>query len=177
MVVVTATVGGTELPATPVGWTRVAVADAPTLHTVAWRHTVAPGEPGTSQEFTRDVATNWVATAVAYDGVDPDDPVVAAAASADSATADHLTPALSGVQFASMLLVWSDKSTATTGWTLPPQVTQRATEVGAGAQRLSVVVADSAGPYAQVNYPQRTATTDAVSSRGAMLAIALRPDS
>ncbi len=175
VVIATVTSSGTDVPPAPSGWTEVDVAQSGPLWTVAWRHVVESGEPGTSEPVPLGSVDKWVTASAAYRGVDQADPVVDSAAFADADDSVHSSPGLSGVAGSWVVVVWSDKSPDTGAWTLPDQVAERAVQVGTGVGRVSVALADSAGPYALANYPTRTASTDVTSARGAALAVALRP--
>ena len=69
---------------------------------------------------------------------------------------------------------WADKSSATTGFTLPGGVTQRQAICGANAGRVCSVLADSDGAVATGTYGGLVATADSASANATMWTILLR---
>ena len=69
---------------------------------------------------------------------------------------------------------WADKSSATTAFTLPGEVTQRQAICGTSAGRICSVLADSNGAVPAGTYGGLTATANAASANATMWTILLR---
>ena len=66
--------------------------------------------------------------------------------------AGHTTPTVEAAAGDWAVSYWADKSSATTAFTLPSEVTQRQATCGANAGRVCSVLADSGGPLAAGTY-------------------------
>ncbi len=71
---------------------------------------------------------------------------------------------------------WADKSSATTGFTLPGDVTARQAICGTNAGRICSMLADSNGPLVEGPYGGLTATSNSGSGSATMWTILLRLD-
>ena len=69
---------------------------------------------------------------------------------------------------------WADKSSATTGFTLPGEVTQRQAICSTNAGRVCSVLADSDGGVSAGTYGGLTATANAASGNATMWTVLLR---
>ena len=74
-------------------------------------------------------------------------PVTATASALQTSTSTtHVTPTVNAPDGNQWLVsYWADKSNGTTGWTLPPSVTQRTTASGSPSGAISGVMGDSNG--------------------------------
>jgi hypothetical protein len=138
-----------------------------------WQKTAASSDAGAVLRFTSASFSKGVLELVVYRGASNAAPVLAH--SADSGQAVHVTPTISAPASATVVSLWSDKSTATSSWSAPVSVTTRDTAIGTGDGRYGALVADSGGPVTGGTYGNLTATADAVGTRGAMWTIALSP--
>jgi hypothetical protein len=68
---------------------------------------------------------------------------------------------------------WADKSSATTGFTLPASVTGRQASCGTGTGHVCSVLADSGGPVPAGTYGGLTAVADSASASATMWTLLL----
>ena len=102
---------------------------------------------------------------------------VVSAKFAETATqATHATPQVTVPAGAWVVSHWADKSSLTTGFTLPPGVTSRAALCGASTGRVCSVLADSDGPAPTGSYGPLTATADSASNNATTWSVVLRTD-
>jgi hypothetical protein len=88
--------------------------------------------------------------------------------------AGHTTPTLDATAGDWAISYWADKTSATTAFTLPSEVTQRQATCNANTGRVCSVLADSGGPVPAGSYGGLTATSDATSGNATMWTILLR---
>jgi PKD repeat protein len=160
-------------PAGVTGWTQLDSFDNSSVTSTVWQKTAASSDAGAVLRFTSASFSKGVLELVVYRGASNAAPVLAH--SADSGQAVHVTPTISAPASATVVSLWSDKSTATSSWSAPVSVTTRDTAIGTGDGRYGALVADSGGPVTGGTYGNLTATADAVGTRGAMWTIALSP--
>jgi hypothetical protein len=71
---------------------------------------------------------------------------------------------------------WTDRSSTTTGWTLPTALANRDVVIGTGGGHTTGAIADSNGPVATGAYPAQTASVVGGSSaKAAMTTLVLTP--
>jgi hypothetical protein len=75
------------------------------------------------------------------------------------------------------LSYWADKSSATTQFALPGEITSRGAICGASTGHICSVLADSAGPVSAGPYGGLVATADSAAGNASMWTIILRQDS
>ena len=112
---------------------------------------------------------------LAYGGVDGDAPVAAASTRAEpSTTAVHTTPVISP---AAGLVVsyWADKTSSTTGWSLPDGVVERQQSIGAGGGRITSVIADSGATVPEGSVGGLSAVASSANSKATTATLVLRP--
>ena len=112
---------------------------------------------------------------LAYGGTDVDAPVAAVATRAEpSTTAVHTTPAISP---AAGLVVsyWADKTSSTTGWSLPDGVVERRQSLGAGGGRITSLVADSGSGVPERSVGGLSAVASSANGKATMVTLVLRP--
>ena len=112
---------------------------------------------------------------LAYAGIHADAPVVAVSTRAEpSTTAVHTTPVISS---AAGLVVsyWADKTSSTTGWSLPDGVVERQQSLGSGGGRITSVVADSGGGVPLGAVGGLSAVASSANSKATMVTLVLRP--
>ncbi|MBE7163551.1 MAG: hypothetical protein INR72_20115, partial [Williamsia herbipolensis] len=161
--------------ATPAGWTKVAEQDSLPLQTAVFEQTATASSAGSTVTVTVGAAARVQAQLVAYSGVSAATPTTAGAS--DSLQASHTAPAVSvGTAGSWVVSYWADRSSTTTGWTLPGDVTQRNEVLGTGGGQLTGVVADSNIAVAAGSYPTQTASVGADNSgKAAMISLVLPP--
>ncbi len=155
------------------GWTLVDTATSGTMQTFVYTKVAAAGDGGKTVRFSMDAAAKYTLTVAAYSG-DMLAPQFAKA-SETVLRAGHTTPTVEAAAGDWAVSYWADKSSATTAFTLPAEVTQRQAICGANAGRICSVAgrlrrpAWPPGPYGGL-----TATADAASANATMWTILLR---
>jgi hypothetical protein len=119
-----------------------------------------------------DAAAKYTLTVAAYSG-DMLAPEVLGAAET-VLRPGHSTPTLEAATGDWAVSYWADKSSATTGFTLPGGVSQRQAACSANAGRVCSVLADSGADVPAGTYGALTATADAASSNATMWTVLLR---
>jgi len=167
-----------SVAATPAGWTRVGSRLANTdTETILYSKVAAANDAGRSQAVDFTATTKATLTLLAYDGTAADPIAIFASAAETVNRATHTTPG-ANVSTAGSWVVsyWADKSSATTGWTLPAGQTQRSMSVGIGDGRITSVASDQNAPAPIGASPPRTATASASSAKATMWTVVLIPD-
>ncbi|MBM6402077.1 PKD domain-containing protein [Phycicoccus sp. MQZ13P-5] len=162
-------------PSGVTGWTQVDSFVNGTIRSTLWRKQAEAGDAGKSVRvddpsgFRLGNLSVAVYRNVAATGV-------TATRSGDSATATHTTPTGTAQTGDWVVSYWSDKSSATSNWTLPGSVSSRLEQTDAsGTYRFSVLAADSGGPVAAGQVGGVTATSNATSDKTAMWTVVLHP--
>ena len=159
-------------PTAPAGWTLVKTQSSSPLIATVFSHVAAAGDAGSTVTVGLSATTGVALQLLDYGDVDT--AAITAVGASDASTATHVAPATTVSQSGSYVVsFWSDKSSTTTGWSLPAAVTQRDVIIGTGGGRVTAAVADSAAGTGA--YPTRTATVNAASGKGAMLSLVLSP--
>ena len=160
------------VPTPPAGWTQVAAQASSPLQATVFRRTAAAADAGSTVTVTLSATTGVALQLLDYRNVDAAH--ITAAGAADAGTATHVAPAITVSASGSYVVsFWSDKSSSTTGWTLPGGVTQRDVTIGTGGGRVTAAVGDNAAGTG--TYPAQTATVNAASGKGAMITLVLPP--
>ena len=154
------------------GWTLADTAVSGSMATYVYTKPAAAADAGKTTRFTLDVAAKYTLTIAAYTG-DMLAPQILKA-SESIVEAGHTTPGVTAADGDWVLSYWADKSSATTGFTLPGGVTPRQAVCNSGTGRVCSVLADSAGPVAAGANGGLTATADAASGNATMWTILLR---
>ncbi len=156
------------------GWTQEVARSTTGMVTTVWSKVLQPGDPGSAVTVTADRAVRTTLTAAVWSGVDPGTgPVSASASSVDTSTTTHTTPEVEAPPRSLVVSYWSDKSSATTAWTAPPEVVVRGTSYGGGAGRVTALLADSSDLSPAGAVGGLTATTNATSTRAVMVTLTL----
>ena len=155
------------------GWTVLATQVSGTMATTMYTKTAQAGDAGKKVTVTLDLAAKYTLTIAAYSG-DMIAPTFAAAAETVNRAA-HTTPTLDAPDGAWVLSYWADKSSATTNFTLPATVTQRALLCGGSTGRICSVIADSGASVPAGTYGGVTATSDSAQASATMWTVVLRP--
>ena len=129
LIATTASVGTTVTD--PAGWTLVHTATQSTagVKTYLWTKTAGPGDAGTNVVVAQNPIAKTALQVLAYRGASGIESFVQAFDTVQQLA--RTTPAVNVVAPGSMVVsYWADKSSATTGWTLPAEVTLRNQAVG-----------------------------------------------
>lgn len=151
--------------------------------TTVWRKIATAADSGSTIRLVS--GTTYVKVALtlgAYRGADPTDPVARITGVAEPvSTASHTAPEVANdVDGAWRVSYWSDKNSATTGWSAPAGETTRAVSVGTGGGRVSGLLTDAAAPMSAgtpVLTGAGTAVASAPTSTATMWTMLLRPGS
>ena len=154
------------------GWTLVDTATSGTMQTNVYTKVAAAADAGKTVRFAMDAAAKYTLTVAAYTG-DMLAPQFAKA-SETVVRAGHTTPTVEAGAGDWAVSYWADKSSATTAFTLPGEVTQRQAICSANAGRICSVLADSDAGVPAGTYGGLTATADAASANATMWTILLR---
>ncbi len=166
-----------SVTATPAGWTRVGSRLSSTdTETILYSKVAVAADAGRSQAVDFTATTKASLTVLAYDGTATTNPISAFASAAETTNrATHSTPGAPVADAGSYVVsYWADKSSATTGWTLPAGQTQRSISLGTGPGRITSVASDVNAPATTA--PARTATASAATAKATMWTVVLTPD-
>jgi hypothetical protein len=144
------------------------------MKTLVWTRTAAAGDAGRPVRFSMEAALKYTLTLASYSG-DMLAPQVASAGET-VVRAAHTTPTVEAGAGDWAVSYWADKSSATTGFTLPAGTTGRQAICGTSSGRVCSVLADSGGPVDEGPYGGLTATADAASGSATAWTILLRLD-
>ena len=154
------------------GWTLVDTATGGTMQTSVFTKTAASGDPGKTVRVPFDVSAKFTLTVAAYSG---DMLVPQVVKASETVTrAGHTTPTAEAHAGDWAVSYWADKSSTTTGFTLPADVTSREAQCNANSGHICSVLADSGGPLSAGTYGGLTATADAASGNATMWTILLQ---
>lgn len=156
------------------GWTLLESVDGNGTRGRAWTRTATGADAGTNVTVRTSAYAKSTLAVVAYRS---DGGAVASASAnraVNSSATSHTTAPVDVANPGSWLVsVWSEKSTDTVTWTLPPSATQRTTAAGSGTGKVSAVLADSSGPVAPGAAGGLTATTDPSVGRSIMFSVVI----
>ena len=173
--VLTGALSSTTSVTGPAGWT--AVSDpAPTgvLRSIVWTKTATAGDAGSTVRVTMDAVHRGSLDLGVYRGASTTQPV-AVTATQDSSTSTHTTPAATVPGGSWVVSVWTEKSSATTKYTVPGNLTLRSeVYVSGSASRASIAAADPNAAQGGA-VAGSTATTDTVSGKGINFTVVLAP--
>lgn len=164
----------------PDGWTLVGSQLAVTgdAETFLYSRVAAANDAGRNAAVTFAATTKSTMNLLAYDGTALDDPVATFASAAETVNrTQHTTPGATVATAGSYVVsYWADKTSGTTGWTLPAGQTQRSIALGTGTGRITSIASDpnaptSVGPSAGV-----TATSTTSSRKATMWTVVLEAD-
>ena len=166
---------------TPAGWTLVGSRLSSTdTETILYSKVATAADAGRSQAVDFTATTKASLMLLAYDGTDDSaaGPIAAFASAAETTNrATHTTPGANVTTAGSYVVsYWADKSSATTGWTVPAGQTQRSISLGTGPGRITSVSSDLNAPAPIGASPPRTATANASTGKATMWTVVLRPD-
>lgn len=128
-------------------------------------------DAGKTVRFSMDAPAKYTLTVAAYTG-DMLAPQIAKASETVVRTG-HTTPTVEAGAGDWAVSYWADKSSATTAFTLPGEVTQRQAICSANAGHICSVLADSNGGVSAGTYGALAATADAASGNATMWTVLL----
>jgi hypothetical protein len=158
----------------PAGWTPVGTTGKSNLTSAVFTRTATATDPGSTVSITFSASVKASLTVADYAHASA---TVEAAASATAvSTTNHTTPTVTGLSAGSLAVsFWTDKSTTTSTWTTPSDVTKRADAYGTLGGAVSALLGDSGSAVAG-SYGGKTATTNATSGSAAQWTIGLSND-
>ena len=178
MVLILSLNDATRTPGSPTsgvtGWTPVDSVTSGTMQTFLYTRTAAAGDAGKTVRFSMDAAAKYTLTLATYSG-----DMLAPQLAREAETVvrpGHTTPTVQAGAGDWAVSYWADKSSTTTGFTLPGEVSQRQATCGTSTGRVCSVLADSGGPVAEGPYGGLTATASSASGSATMWTILLRLD-
>ena len=155
------------------GWTVLDTSITSGMATTIYTKLADAGDAGKKTTVTLNGASKYTMTIAAYTGARPGS-VKAVAASETTSQNDHTAPGVTAPAGAWVASYWADKSSATTGFTLPTSVTSRAALCGTSTGHICSNLADSGGAVPTGEYPALTAHADSASANATTASIILR---
>jgi PKD repeat protein len=163
------------------GWTVLGTSTSTGMATTVYTKLAAPAAAGSavSADAAKKVtvplnaAAKYTLTVADYSGTRAGT-VVSAKLGETVSQSTHATPQVTVPPGAWVVSHWADKSSATTGFTLPTGVTSRAALCGTSTGRVCSVLADSDGAAPAGSYGPLTATADSPSNNATMWSVVLR---
>ncbi len=166
--------------ADPAGWTFVGERQdgTPDLRTRLYDKVATAADAGSVVTVTYAASNKVDLQLAAYTGVDPTTPISSFASAGEaSSRTGHTTPGATVTLNGSWVVsYWSDKSTATTTWTVPAALTVRGLSAGTGSGHLTSALADSGAGIAPGASAGVTATADSASAKATMWTVVLAPN-
>lgn len=158
----------------PDGWTEVGRNSKGAQTTIVYDRVATAADAGSAAQVTYSVAAKASLTFASYSGTDQTNPLQTSANATAAGTSSDTAPALSGLADGTIVVsFWADRSSATTSFTPPAAVTQRAQMFGAGSATVNALLADS-GTAVSGAYAAQTATTNDASADSSSWSVALR---
>ena len=163
----------TDVSATlPAGWTPVATRADSELRSRVFSRIATSDTAGSRIRVTLGSQSKAALVVAAYEGVSEIESVASAIRTAGRATT-MTTPAASlGANDAWVISYWVDKSSTSTGWSLPGGTRERATSVGGGGGRVVAALSDD-GPVSGAR-SGLTATSTANAGKAVAWTLVLR---
>ena len=157
----------------PAGWSQVAQQASSTMLTTIWQKQATGADAGSSVSVTLDASTKVDLQVLAYSAAGP---VSVAQTAGIAGGTTHTAPSAAVTTSGSWVLrYWADKSSSTTSWTAPSDVTTRTTSFGSGTGYITALVADSGSGVATGPTGTAVASTNAVSGRDVTATIVVPP--
>jgi hypothetical protein len=163
----------------PSGWTLLQTVDGSSVRGRLWSKVAVASDAGSNVTVTSSSTVKSSVAVAAYRSTIGSPSVTASQISVvNSSASSHTAPSVTLTGANSWLVnIWGEKSSAATTWTLPSGTTQRTFADGTGSSKISLVLADSAGPLPAGASGTRVATTAAATSRGVQISLAVQPGS
>jgi PKD repeat protein len=178
LLVLIATTNSSNVTTTgPDGWTLLDQGSNPTTTTTSavWTKVATAADVDAVTRVTNSSIVKTSLHLLAYQGASQ---VSAHALGFDTVSrTDRTTPAVPVATAGSTVIsYWADKSSDSTGWTLPGDTAVRDQSIGSGGGRIVAAVSDN-GPLAAGNAGGKTAESSSLNRRGTMWSIVLAPQS
>jgi PKD repeat protein len=158
----------------PSGWTEVGRNSRGAQTTVLYERVANASDAGSTVTATYSVQAKASLVLATYSGADQANPIQKFDDTTAAGVASDTAPALGGLADGSVVVsFWADRSSATTSFTPPAAVTQRALQFGAGSATVNALLADS-GTAVSGAYPSQTATTNDASADSSSWSVALQ---
>lgn len=168
-----ATSGTATTQSAPAGWTQVAQQASTVVTTTIWQRTATAADVSSTVTVALTASTKVDVHLLAYAGAGPVSVVTTAGAGSGTV---HTAPSAAVATSGSWVLrYWADKSSTTTSWVGPADVTVRDTLFGTGAGYISTLIADSGTAVPTGTTGTSVATTGTPSSRDLTATIVLPP--
>ncbi len=166
--------GDSETPP-PAGWTQIGE-ESDDLVTRVFRRTADGSEAGQQVSVAVAGSQKSATTLLAYSGVKTSGSLVLASAAEGGTTAAHQAPAVQVSDAGSWVVnYWADKTSGTTGWTVPVSLRVRELVLGSGGGQVGGVSADSFGPVPTGTRAAATATASTSGGKATSFSIVLPP--
>ncbi|MGE3377115.1 MAG: PKD domain-containing protein [Nocardioides sp.] len=158
-------------------WAKVGTRSVTGLASSVWVGTAGPATAGSSLQVTLPASVKSTLTLVVYRNAGATLAPTAIASATDNSSLTHTAPTVDASSGSWVLSYWADKSSWTTGWSVPGGQVQRATALGTGSARITSSVSDGAGPVAAPGVAGGVTATSApqASTRAISWTIALPP--
>lgn len=173
-------VNSTSRTVTPPGrWRLVDTVTDSRLETTLWQRTAGRRTAGRPIRFLLDRRAKATTTLVAYHGTSASAPVGAVRGNYETGpSTTHTTPRLRlATEGAGLVSYWADRSTSTTGWTLPAGVVSRSQSAGTGTGHTSAAAGDLDGPVSPGTAGGQLAEASSRSHHATMVTVLLAPGS
>lgn len=161
----------------PAGWTQVDGADPAGLRNRVWSRTATVSDPGSTVVVGNSAISKGDLTVAVYRGSNASPVDVYAVSVQTNVASQHpapsVTPSMSGDW---VVVYWADKSSTSTGHTIPASLTRRRTTTGSGGGHITSTVADTAGAVPAAPTGTFLATGTGLASKWVAFTIALRPE-
>lgn len=155
----------------PAAWAVQGTVVDSDLRSRLYIRTAAVGTAGSSVQVTLGARTKVSVSLAAYADVASHGPVFGATRAGTSSS--MRTPSVALTEGPSWVVsYWADKSSANTGWTVPPETRQRVASVGTGSGRVTAALADT-GPLTGA-WPGATAASTAATGKALAWTLVLR---
>lgn len=175
--VLIATSASTAITVTPpTGWTQVHTATQSTGGVQTWMYTktATASDAGRNVVLAQSTVAKTALQLLAYRGANGIESFVQAFDTVSRA--ERTTPAINVATPGSMVVsYWADKSSSTTTWALPAEVTLRNRAAGTSAGRIVAAVGDT-GPLAAGPGGAYTAVADSANTRGVVYSVVVGAD-
>ena len=155
------------------GWTVLGTTTSGSMQTRVLTKVADAGDASRRVTLPFDGATKYVVGVAGYSGV-RSGALVAADFAEDVLRAGHATPQVDAPPGSWVVSYWADKTSATTGFSLPGSVTARQALCGTGTGRVCASLADSGGAVPAGSYGPVVATADAASATATTWSVVLR---
>jgi PKD repeat protein len=162
-------------PSTPAGWALTSTRLNGPLESYLWTRRATATDAGATLTTATSSVIKSTLLLAAYRNVAATDGLADIASSTDSSTSHHTSPAVTAPTDGWVIQAWTDKSSGTTTWTPPTDVTTRASTFGTGGGRTTGLLTDSGTAVPAGPNGNKTAVTNSVSGRAVTWTLALKP--